>query len=137
MSVDSAKMSVEVVAHGQKLTEGFLDELFVSIRDKIPERMWIEVTKNHDLVIAGIKYLIDEGMYGESFEVVFNPSYTHFKKREVNTKHRSVYEGKFMSSFSDSFWKDQDEMARKQKLEAIEKESRKQELKSRKRGRRR
>ena len=66
--------------HGQTVTNEFLDQLFQSIREKIPYNQWVDIKKNHDQVVAGLKHMIDQDMYGAEFNVVFNSEFTKFKK---------------------------------------------------------
>jgi len=102
---------VEVEAHGQELTDEFLDHLFVSIINDIPDRKWIEIKKNHDQVTAGIKHLIDMDMYGEKIEVVFSEDYTHFKKRKEIVPHESPFKNLPAKKFPPGYWAEQDKLA--------------------------
>ena len=120
---------VEAVTHGQELESEFLDTLFKSIQDSVPDRQWVEIKKNHDQVIAGIKHIIDSDCYGANFEIVFNNSYTHFKKREGQQVQNVIFSNKYVSDFSQEFWKAQDELALKQMRETIEKMRKKEESK--------
>ena len=74
---------MEVVAHGQELDSDFLDSLFTSVLEKVPEGKWVKISKNHDAVVAGLKHLIDMSFYGEKIDVSFNDDYTYFKKTIV------------------------------------------------------
>lgn len=128
---------IEAEAHGQKLTSEFLDDLFVSIRDKIPFDNWVEIKKNYDQVIAGLKHIIDNRCYNSDFEIVFNSEYTYFKKRELDKVHRKVYEGKYISNFPQSFWEEQDAIKARQEKESIERAEMREKSKKQKRVRRR
>jgi len=131
---------IEVEAHGQALTTEFLDELFVSIIDKIPDKKWVEITKNKDQVIAGIKHLIDMDFYGEKIEVVFNSEFTHFKKRLPDPERKSPFEGKYLTDHPTSYWTEHDRLlAERQKRDYIraQKRAELEEQKKHQRGKRR
>jgi hypothetical protein len=66
--------------HGQELADDFLDKLWVSICDRIPDNVWVPIRKNEEQVVAGIKHFIDVACYGSSFDISFNSDYTKFKK---------------------------------------------------------
>jgi hypothetical protein len=110
---------IEVTTHGQDLTAEWLDELFVSIRDRIPDRQWVEITKNKEKVIAGVKHIIDCDCFGANFELVFNNDYTHFKKRIKEDPIRELYPNKYVNT---SIWtKENDELRIKQESEQLKK----------------
>ena len=87
---------VEIVLDGIELEDTFLDDLFVAIRDKIPQNKWIKITKNKNEVVAGIKHMIDMGYYGLNIDVVFNPEYSHFKKCVYDEKKPHPFEGVYV-----------------------------------------
>jgi len=111
---------IETVKDGVELSGEFLDDLFVSIRDKVPGNRWVPITKDHERVIAGIKYIIDCCCYGESFYVSFNEQYTHFKKVPGWEPMPKVFEGYYLSDHPASYWTEQDELAlERQKIEYL------------------
>ncbi len=103
-------MVIEVVVDGIELDSGFLDELFLAIRDKLPNGKWAPITKDRDRVVAGVKYLIDCAMFGADFDVAFNEDYTHFKKIAAHVPPPNVYDGKQVSNYSYAYWSKQDDL---------------------------
>lgn len=101
---------VETVKDGVELSSDFLDDLFVAVRDKIPAGQWVPISKDHERVIAGIKYLIDCRSYGENFDIALHEKMTHFKKISGFEPPPKVFEGKFVSSHPASYWTEQDEL---------------------------
>jgi len=114
----------EIITHGQELSSEFLDELFVSIKDKAPDRTWIEIKKNHERVVAGIKHMIDCSCFGAEFELVFNPTYAYFKKRVVEGQQR-IEKVTPKSNFSQLFWEEQDRLKVEQHEHTIRMERKK------------
>lgn len=126
-------MEFEVKAHGQELTEEFLDELFVSIIVKIPDKKWVEIKKNRDQVIAGIKHLIDMDFYGQDIEVVFNNEFTHFKKRLPEPERKPhPFEGKYLTNHPASYWTEQDRLALERRKRDYERAQKRDEIEGQK-----
>jgi hypothetical protein len=92
---------IETVYDGQELTSEFLDDLFISIREKVPEDQWVEIKKTPEMAVAGIKYLIDCGMFGAKFRVVFNDAFTSFKKEVIHEKRVHQYQKHWQDNISD------------------------------------
>jgi hypothetical protein len=106
---------IETVKDGVELSSELLDDLFVAIRDKIPAGKWVPITKDHERVIAGIKYIIDCGCYGENFDVALHERMTHFKKIAGFEPMPKVFEGYYLSDHPASYWTEQDELALERK----------------------
>jgi len=66
--------------HGVEVSDKFLDDLWVSICDRIPDNTWIPISKNHEMVVAGIKHFIDVVCYNAGFDISLNNDMTKFKK---------------------------------------------------------
>ena len=103
---------IETVQDGVELSGEFLDDLFVSIRDKVPAGKWVPITKDHERVVAGIRHIIDCRCYGVTeWDVVFNNEFTHFRKTEYPKKQPSPFEGMYLTDHPASYWTQQDELA--------------------------
>jgi len=76
--------------HGQELETKFLDDLWLSILNKVPIGDWVAITKNHDHVVAGIKHFIDCACFGEKMTLVFNNEFTKFRKDEYKSKRNGI-----------------------------------------------
>lgn len=97
---------VEVVVDGAELESQFLDDLFIAIRDKLPVNTWVPITKDHQRVIAGVKHIIDCRSYGENFDIALHDNMTHFKKISgIQPRYNTADP---VSSFSASYWTEQD-----------------------------
>jgi hypothetical protein len=88
--------------HGVELTDGFLDELWVSICEKIPPNQWIPIRKNHEKVVAGIKHFIDMRCYGSSFDISLDKEGNRFKKHEVVRPNTQLTINPFQTSDKDA-----------------------------------
>jgi len=132
---------IEVEAHGQELTAEFLDHLFVSILNDIPDNKWVEITKNHDQVIAGLKHIIDMDVYGYKMDIVFNNDFTHFRKVEDVDLTPHPFTNKYVDPIAWTRLNEIQELEEAQYWRDRERERRKQELrdkpKVKKRGRKR
>lgn len=132
---------VEVVAHGQELTTEFLDLMFVSLRDSIPVNQWVEIRKNPDLAIAGIKHIIDLDYYGHNMEIVFNDDFTHFKKRVHKELQPHPFTNKYVTDYPPAYWTEQDrlklEREKREYLKAMREIENESKPKYKKRGRKR
>jgi len=131
---------MEVAAHGQELTTKFLDQLFVSILYDIPDRKWVEIRKNNDQVIAGIKHIVDMDVYGQNIEIVFNDEFTHFKKRIDDIVVAHPFEGLYLDDTACTRYcgivaKEEENYKRSIKRE--QKKIENEQYKNRKRGRKR
>ena len=87
--------------HDQELDDSFLDDLFVSILYKIPELHWIDITKNKNQVVAGIKHLIDMDVYSSGISLILDNDHQRFRKINKFTKPVDVYAGKWINSKAD------------------------------------
>jgi len=76
--------------HGVDITDEFLDQLWVAICDYVPDNEWIPITKNHEIVVAGIKHFSDMARYGAGFDLSFNKDYTKFKKNSPIKKNENL-----------------------------------------------
>jgi hypothetical protein len=101
---------IETVKDNVELSTELLDDLFVAVRDKIPAGQWVPITKDHERVIAGIKYIIDCGCYGENFDIALHENMTHFKKIAGWEPMPKVFEGMYLTNHSASYWTEQDEL---------------------------
>ena len=131
---------VEIRAHGQELTKEFLDHLFVSIINDIPDKKWIEIKKNHDQAKAGIKHLIDVEFYGEPIDVVFNNEFTHFKKRLNDIDVAHPFEGLYIDDTACTRYCSivaNEEVNAKRAIERERKKNEIEKYKTKKRGRKR
>lgn len=72
--------------HGQELESKFLDDLWLSVLNKVPADKWVQITKNNDKVVAGIKHFIDCACFGEPIEMTLNDNHTKFMKNGIKRK---------------------------------------------------
>ena len=100
----------ETVKDGIELSTELLDDLFVAVRDKIPAGQWVPITKDHERVIAGIKYIIDCGCYGENFDIALHENMTHFKKIAGWEPMPNVFKNHKVPDHPPGYWAEQDEM---------------------------
>jgi hypothetical protein len=101
---------IETVKDGVELSTELLDDLFVSIRDKVPGDKWIPITKDHERVVAGIKHIIDCGCYGSNFDIALHENMTHFKKISGFEPMPKVFEGYYLTDHPASYWTEQDQL---------------------------
>jgi hypothetical protein len=122
-------MTIEGVVDGIELDSGFLDDLFLAIRDKLPSGKWIPISKDHDRVVAGLKYLIDCNMFSADFYVSLNQDFTHFRKIDDLKRKPHPFDGKQTSNHGYAYWAAQDalilenrkkEMLKSRRLDELE-----------------
>jgi len=104
---------------GIELVDTFLDELFVAIRDKLPADKWVPITKDHQRVLSGLKYIIDCGCYGENFDIALHEKMTHFKK--ISGFQPPYNTAKPISCHDASYWTAQDTLKLENQKRAYEK----------------
>lgn len=102
---------IETVYEGVELSTEFLDDLWIAITVKVPAGVWVPITKDHERVTAGLKYIIDCKCYGETeFDVVFNQEYTHFRKNAYPKKKPNIFEGMYLTNHPAAYWTEQDRL---------------------------
>ena len=102
---------IEAVHDGVELSSEFLDDLWLAIVHKVPAGKWVPITKDHDMVIAGLKLFMDCSFYGETeWDIVFNSEFTHFKKSEYPKKKKHPFEDQYITNHPASYWTAQDQL---------------------------